>query len=71
MKVWYCGYYWSNTHGSFHTYDYVCVAETSERALELAKADAPNTYSVGNWFVEEIKTDKESLHFINSSQELN
>lgn len=67
MKIWHCSYDWQGSWGAYQRYEYVCVAETKELAIELAMKDAGEFgKGIENWSAEEINITEENAHYISS-----
>ena len=69
MKIWHCSYDWHGGWGAYQTYEIVCVAETKERAIELAMKSAGEFGSNKNdWSAEEMfnNINEESAYYVSS-----
>lgn len=67
MKIWHCSYRWSGGWGAYQEYEYVCVAETKERAIELAMKDTVEFgKNIELWSATEVDASKENACYISS-----
>lgn len=68
-KVYHCSYSETWRYGGYEEHDYIVVAESEERALELAKQQVREDEAPQDncWGAEEITTEHEYIEHISSS----
>lgn len=66
MKLWHCQYRWYGGFGAYQFYDCISIADTSDKAIELAMGLCKFGEPKENWTAEEIPMENNTSIFISS-----
>lgn len=64
MKLWHCSYQWYGAFGAFQYYDCIAIADTAEKAIELAMSKCEFGKTKEDWSATEIPMENNTSHII-------
>ena len=65
MRVWHCSYDWYGSYGAYQRYEYICIADTKDEAIQMAMNDSrEGGKDRSNWGAVEIDITTKAAHYI-------